>query len=249
MSMFSSKSKPVTASGVTVHGPARAQLDAHLQKMSTIDTERRALNERAGALVADINKADACAKEMKALQDKIDASAVAAVVDGTSCIDLTAEREALTRLQQRHAILAERAEVAVKARAELAATSEALLKNDYKPMQPQLARLCHDAIVERMVTLAPALAEAEARYHTILRRVFLCACACDQLSFANRLGTFHDAQRFTLHVAALPKGEPFDSLCPNRFAVNADYATLQMEAEQLIGKLLRGEGDEPISQA
>jgi len=65
------------------------------------------------------------------------------------------------------------------------------------------------------------------------------------LSASNRLGVFVDAARYTQHVPQLPIGEPFDSLCPNRFDANADYIALQSAAEKLIGRVLKGDDGEP----
>jgi hypothetical protein len=213
--------------------------------MEEINTQRRTLAERAGALIDSINAADTSAKAVASARAALDAKQVAAVVAGdANPPDLTAEREALAQLEGRHAILEHRAAIARAARDELTAKSAALLQNEYRPLQPALSPMIVDALVERMQSYAPALAEAERAYRAILRKTFLYACAIDAVSSTNRLGVFVGAERYTQHVPQLPIGEPFDRLCPNRLDSNADFLKLQTEAEQLIGKILRGADDE-----
>jgi hypothetical protein len=241
--LFKSKQSEHAAPPV-VRGPLRQTLDAHLARMESINKERRTLAERAGTLLDDIERADRSAKEVQALQHKIDAQAVTAVVEGTIPADLTAERAELARLEQRHAILAQRAEVARKARTELQTKSETLLRDEYRPLQPAINHLLLDALREDMNAFANELRAAENTYRAVLRRVFLRATAIDLLSTQNRLGVFCDSMRYTQHAPQLPIGAPFDTLCPNRFDANADYVALQAEAEALIGKLLCGGADD-----
>ena len=240
--MFNRKTTDPIANTPPPRGPSRASLDSHLSKMDAINQARQTIAERAGALVADIEAAERAQSAVATLRASIDEKTVAAAVAGTPSPDLSRENEELLRLEQRAERLAQSAEVAKKARAELQSKSEALL-NEYRPLQPQLSRLCHDAIVERMIACAPALQDAERAYRAQLRRVFLYACAADQLSHTNRLGPFLDSQRFELHVPQLPLCEPFATLCPDRFAAHADYGKLCVEAEHLIGRVLQGDAD------
>src|SRR6266851_1140408 len=100
------KSKPATEPAATpANGPARASLDRHLQKMSSIDAERRQMAERAGKLKADVDAAEACAQSVATLEQSIDAKRVAAAVIGSKPPDLTAELAELEHLQRRHTVL------------------------------------------------------------------------------------------------------------------------------------------------
>jgi len=234
------KFKTVPTATRPPRGPLRQTFDEHLGRMESINARRRETSEMVGKLAADITAAENGAKDVVRCEAAINAKAVAAAVQGETPPDQSAAHAELAHLKLRLQVLEQRADVARQARTQLQAESDALLAT-YRPLQPQLSRLCHDAIVERMASYAPALAEAEAQYRAVLRRVFLHAVAADQLSVANQLGTFFDAQRFELHAPALPRHEIFDSLCRNRFQAHEDYMKLQTEAEQLIGRVLKGE--------
>jgi hypothetical protein len=240
MAISSLFKKPPPASDAPAPlGPNESALASHVAKMSAINQQRQSLCERAGQLAGDIDAAAKCAAEIDALRIVIDAKAVAAVVN-TTPVDLSPDRERLDLLLRKLALLTERAGVAQRARDELQAKSESLLK-EYRAMQPALNALLVNALIEQMQSLAPALAEAEGAYRKVHRAVFTRAVAIEQISTSHKLGVVVDALRFTQNIPQLPRLAPFDTLCPNRFEVNVDYNTkLQTEAQELIGTMLRG---------
>jgi hypothetical protein len=232
MAISSLFKKPPPASDAPAPlGPNESALASHVAKMSAINQQRQSLCERAGQLAGDIDAAAKCAAEIDALRIVIDAKAVAAVVN-TTPVDLSPDRERLDLLLRKLALLTERAGVAQRARDELQAKSESLLK-EYRAMQPALNALLVNALIEQM--------QAEGAYRKVHRAVFTRAVAIEQISTSHKLGVVVDALRFTQNIPQLPRLAPFDTLCPNRFEVNVDYNTkLQTEAQELIGTMLRG---------
>ena len=247
--LFKSK-QAEPAAPPAVRGPLRQTLDAHLRKMESINAQRQELAQRSGALGDRITAAETSAKDIAARRAAIDARQVAAAAAGHEPPDLTAEHEALAHLERRQEILDERAAIAQKARAKLMAQSATLLA-EYNQMRPALNHLLLDALLERLAELHPALMQAQTEFLQIHRQVFLLATAFDQHSAANRLGVFVGADRFAERFVPLPRCEPYEPARLNdlqrgqweeqrRQQAAADYRALELEAQALIGEMLRG---------
>lgn len=246
MSIVSLFKKPAPAEQPPPEGPHRAALRAHVASMAAIEARRKTLHESMARAGAEIDDANAYASRVAEKERAIDARAIASAIKGTPDAEgLAEDRAILASMHDRLAIHQDRARIAALARDELQAQSNALL-NDYRKLQPALAPLMLNVLVEDMRALHPALIDAQEAFHKVLRQSFVFAAAIDKLSAANNLGVYTDWQRFEMRHVPLPKLEPFTPAFVNNDVrvrqLHADNAALHADADALLGTLLQDGG-------
>jgi hypothetical protein len=209
--------------------------------MAARQEKRLALGERDTKARREIEAAAKAAAQVDAIQADIDGRVAAAKYADQPYPDVTAQHRALAEAKDNHQRLAANARAAAHLRG-LLASDMAALHGEIVELNKLTDRLVHAALVERMASYAPALADAERRLCAVHRQAFVAALAADRIAMAKQYGEFYGSALFAelhiskpMHPSYFPVVVPPDTAQAQRVA---DYRAMEKEADQLLHSLL-----------
>lgn len=234
--------------------PALQALHEHLGVISDLTRQIEGVNARLQLVRADIRNHEQAKAKVQAARAALDQllanaryAARSPTLDPEAPPDVEQSRLFVADLEAHVAPLAETARVASLVVPRLQKDAVAL-REKRAGMKPETDRLLHAACVEEGAQLAAEYSAAMEHMRSTAHKVFAAFGAADTIAKSRGYGTFFGSGDYAdLHLP-LPKHPAYqvNPLMPEaaQAAWAADVnAVLHLEAEQLINRLLNGEGD------
>jgi hypothetical protein len=236
--------------------PALAALRDHLAIASGLTRQIEAINARLALVQQDIRNHEQAQARLQATRAACDLAladvrykAAAPAPDCEDALpDLEESKIYLANLEANAVPIAENARIAKMVAPRLEKDIAALVE-ERNTLKPATDRLLWEACIEAGAQLATEYQAAVASMRAVARKTFSAFAAADAVGKASGYGIFYGSERYRdLHLP-LPAHPAFDPtpLLPEaaQAARNADLRTLNLEAEQLIERLLNPEvGDD-----